>query len=61
MAPILPQEIYDAGVLELKDVIAPSALKVRPKELNLGEKVGRTLFVISYPRFLEEVCKYKNK
>jgi type IV secretory pathway VirB4 component len=51
---ILPEEIYQAGVLDLKDVIAPSALKVSPKELNLGEKVGRTLFVISYPRFLDE-------
>jgi conjugal transfer ATP-binding protein TraC len=51
---VLPQEIYQAGVLELKDVIAPSALKVTPKELNLGEKVGRTLFVISYPRFLDD-------
>ncbi len=51
---LLPEEIYQAGVLELKDVIAPSALKVTPKEINLGEKVGRTLFVISYPRFLDE-------
>jgi type IV secretory pathway VirB4 component len=51
---IMPEEIYQAGVLELKDIIAPSALKVSPKELNLGEKVGRTLFVISYPRFLQE-------
>ncbi|MDB5238821.1 MAG: type secretory pathway VirB4 component-like protein [Candidatus Parcubacteria bacterium] len=51
---ILPEEIYQAGVLELKDVIAPSALKVTPKDINLGEKVGRTLFVISYPRFLDE-------
>lgn len=51
---VLPEEIYQAGVLELKDVIAPSALKVTPKDLNLGEKVGRTLFVISYPRFLDE-------
>jgi conjugal transfer ATP-binding protein TraC len=51
---ILPEEIYQAGVLELKDVISPSALKVSPKEINLGEKVGRTLFVISYPRFLDE-------
>ncbi len=50
----LPQEIYDAGVLELQDVIAPSALKVSPKELNLGEKIVRTFFVISYPRFLTE-------
>lgn len=51
---ILPEEIYQAGVLELKDILAPSALKVSPKDLNLGEKVGRTLFVISYPRFLDE-------
>lgn len=51
---ILPEEIYQAGVLELKDVIAPSALKINPKEINLGEKIGRTMFVISYPRFLEE-------
>ncbi|MFA6554438.1 MAG: DUF87 domain-containing protein [Candidatus Paceibacterota bacterium] len=51
---VLPEEIYQAGVLELKDVIAPSALKISPKELNLGEKVGRTLFVISYPRFIDE-------
>ncbi len=51
---VLPEEIYQAGVLELKDVIAPSALKITPKDLNLGEKIGRTLFVISYPRFLDE-------
>ena len=50
----MPEEIYQAGVLELKDVISPSALKITPKDLNLGEKVGRTLFVISYPRFLDE-------
>ncbi|MEI6843281.1 MAG: DUF87 domain-containing protein [bacterium] len=51
---ILPQEIYDAGTLELKDIIAPSALKVSPKEINLGEKVLRSFFVISYPRYLSE-------
>jgi type IV secretory pathway VirB4 component len=51
---VMPQEIYEAAVLELKDVIAPSALKVSPKELNLGEKIARTFFVISYPRFLSD-------
>ena len=51
---ILPHEIYEAGTLELKDIIAPSALKVTPKEINLGEKVLRSFFVISYPRFLSE-------
>jgi len=52
--PILPQEIYDAGVLELKDIIAPSALKITPKETKLGEKIARTFFVISYPKFLTD-------
>ncbi len=51
---ILPQEIYDSSALELKDIIAPSALKVTPKEINLGEKIVRSFFVISYPRFLTE-------
>ncbi len=51
---ILPQEIYQAGVLELQDVIAPSALKITPRALNLGDKIVRTFFVISYPRFLSE-------
>lgn len=54
LAPILPQQIYESGVLELKDVLAPSALKITPKQLHLGEKVARTFFVISYPRFLTE-------
>ncbi|MEK7607465.1 MAG: DUF87 domain-containing protein [Patescibacteria group bacterium] len=54
IAPILPQEIYEAGILELKDVIAPSALKVSPRELSLGDKTVRSFFVISYPRFLNE-------
>ncbi|MSR87808.1 MAG: DUF87 domain-containing protein [Candidatus Zambryskibacteria bacterium] len=51
---ILPQEIFEAGVLELKDIIAPSALKITPKEINLGEKILRSFFIISYPRFLSE-------
>jgi conjugal transfer ATP-binding protein TraC len=54
ISPVLPQEIYDAGILELKDVIAPSALKITPRELNLGDKIMRTFFVISYPRYLSE-------
>jgi len=54
LAPIMPRDIYDVGVLELKDIIAPSALRITPKSLNLGGKVARTMFVISYPRYLSE-------
>jgi len=54
LTPILPKEIYESGVLELKDVIAPNALKIGPRELNLGDKIVRTFFVMSYPRFLSD-------
>lgn len=52
--PKLPEEIYQAATLELQDVIAPSALQITSKNLNLGDKIARTFFVISYPRFLTD-------
>ncbi len=52
--PVLPSEIYEAATLEFRDIIAPSALKIDPKQINLGSKVARTFFVISYPRFLTD-------
>jgi conjugal transfer ATP-binding protein TraC len=54
LAPILPEQIYRQGVLELQDVIAPSALQVTPREINLGDKIARTFFVMSYPRTLTD-------
>lgn len=51
---VLPQDVYNAGSLELKDILAPSALQITPRELNLGEKVARSFFIISYPRFLSD-------
>lgn len=54
MTPVLPKDIYEAGVLELRDILAPSALKITPRELNLGDKIVRTFFVISYPRFIPD-------
>lgn len=52
--PVLPSEIYKAATLELQDIIAPSALQITPRVLNLGDKVARTFFVISYPRYLTD-------
>ena len=52
IAPVLPQEIYEAGILELRDIIAPSALEINSKDVKIGEKLARTFFVMSYPRFL---------
>src|SRR3989338_2108444 len=54
IAEFLPEQIYQSGQLELQDVIAPAALKVSPKSLNVSGTLTRTFFVISYPRYLTE-------
>ncbi|MBU6310730.1 DUF87 domain-containing protein [Patescibacteria group bacterium] len=54
MTPFLPKDIYEAAKLDFADIIAPAALKITPRELSLGEKLVRTFYVISYPRFLSE-------
>jgi len=51
---VLPEEIYESAKLELQDIIAPSALKIEAKSINLGDKIARTFFIISYPRFLSD-------
>lgn len=54
VAPTLPKDLYGEATLNLADTIAPSALKVSARELELGEKFARTFYTISYPRFLSE-------
>jgi len=51
---VMPTEIYESATLELQDVIAPSALKIESKSINLGDKIARTFFIISYPKFLTD-------
>ncbi len=51
---VLPENIYESANLELQDIVAPSALKIEPKSINLGDKIARTFFIISYPRYLTD-------
>jgi conjugal transfer ATP-binding protein TraC len=54
LAPVLPRDIYAEGALDFADTIAPAALKVSPRELELGAKFARTFYTISYPRYLTD-------
>jgi type IV secretory pathway VirB4 component len=54
LTPFLPKDIYEAAKLDFADIIAPAALKITPREMNLGDKLARTFYVISYPRFLND-------
>ena len=54
VSPVLPEQVYKIAEMQLKDVIAPSALGITPKGLNLGTVIVRSYFVISYPRYLTD-------
>ncbi len=54
IVPVLPKDIYKRGSLDLVDTIAPAALKISARELELGEKFVRSFYTISYPRFLAD-------
>ena len=49
---VFPEEIYRTGELSLKEVLSPSALEITPSFVRLGAKLARTIFVFSYPRYL---------
>ncbi len=37
---------------EIRKIIAPAGVKVLPNELKIGDKIAKTFFVLSYPRYL---------
>lgn len=46
------ERIFREGTVTIRDLIAPSALRVESRYLQLGETFLRTLFVVSYPRYI---------
>ncbi len=46
------EKAFRRGVLSVRDLISPAALKAEPRHLVLGGKFARTIFVIGYPRYI---------
>lgn len=46
------ERIYRKGVVSIKDLIAPAAMKIDPSFLRLGDVYARTIFIITYPRYI---------
>jgi predicted choloylglycine hydrolase len=56
------EKIYQKGIATVKDIIAPAALKINSNYLQVGEKFVKTLFVFTYPRYLQTAfCFYLSK
>ncbi len=54
LLPISTSDVHEWETMELADKIAPSAIEITPKSMRIGEKIVRTFFVISYPRYLTD-------
>jgi type IV secretory pathway VirB4 component len=54
LLPISPTDVQEWASMELADKIAPSAIEITPKSMRIGDKIVRTFFVISYPRYLSD-------
>lgn len=46
------EKAFRRGVLSVRDIIAPASLKVEANHLALGNKFLRTIFIVSYPRYI---------
>src|SRR5690242_10627870 len=46
------ERIYRRGVVSVRDLIAPGSMEVKPNMLKLGDLWVRTVFVVTYPRYL---------
>lgn len=46
------EQIYREGAVSVRDIIAPAAMEVKPDHLVLGPKLARTMFVVTYPRYI---------
>lgn len=43
-----------SALMTLEDVIAPSAINISPKNINISGKLMRIFFVVAYPRYLND-------
>lgn len=46
------ERAYRRGVVTVRDLIAPAAMRVESRYLELGSKYVRTMFVVTYPRYI---------
>ncbi len=47
-------DVPEANTMSLPDIIAPSAISVNPRSINVSGKLSRIFFAVSYPRFLND-------
>ncbi len=52
LAALEEEKVFRTGVVNISDLIAPSAMKVESSHVKLGDTFIRTLFIVAYPRYI---------
>jgi type IV secretory pathway VirB4 component len=55
LKPKLPELTFAPQPIGLKDVVAPSSIEVTQNYIKLGERMAKSFFVFSFPRYLSTV------
>ncbi|MFA5051966.1 MAG: ATP-binding protein [Patescibacteria group bacterium] len=46
------EKVYRRGVVTVRDLIAPASMKTESRYLEIGAQYARTIFVVTYPRYI---------
>lgn len=49
----LAQQAFEQGLFSIRDLIAPTAMVIRSNHLELNTYFAKTLFVLTYPQYIE--------
>lgn len=48
----IPEKLFKKENLDIKDIIAPSFIEVKQNHIKMGERLSKSFFIFSYPRYL---------
>ncbi|MBI4101371.1 MAG: ATP-binding protein [Candidatus Nealsonbacteria bacterium] len=46
------EKIFEAPSVNIRDIIAPSSISLSPDHMKLGERMAKSFFIFSFPRYL---------
>src|SRR3989344_7010512 len=50
--PAAEEQIFQEELLDLKDIIAPPYIVIGQDNIKFGERISKSFFIFSYPRYL---------
>ena len=48
----IPEKLFEAEAMNAVDLVAPASIEVKPSYSMLGERMTKSFFIFSYPRYL---------